>query len=97
MSSEDCFTRGQIKQTRRGSSQEARHGSTDGVLFRNPSVPQGALGAVSRTPDNDPRPQTICDIVRPQNARIVFFRGDKGPYCRRSSSGAHDGGPPLID
>jgi len=45
------------------------------VLSRNPSVPRSALRAVSRAPDIRTRPQTICDIVRPQNARTVFFGG----------------------
>jgi hypothetical protein len=68
-------------------------GAWQRVLSRNSSVSQSALGAISRATDHCTRPQTICDMVRPQNARIVFFGRTGGRVLRRGADTSGSDGP----
>jgi len=53
------------------------------VLSKNSSARQSALTAFSRAADHCTRPQTLCDMVRPQNAQIVFFGGTRAGAAPR--------------
>ncbi|OFW63622.1 MAG: hypothetical protein A2Y74_03805 [Actinobacteria bacterium RBG_13_63_9] len=55
----------------------------DAVLSKNSSARQSALTAFSRATDHCTRPQTMCDMGRPQNAQIVFL-GGTGPARRQA-------------
>ena len=55
-----------------------KRNANDRVLSNNSSARQSALTAFSRATDNCTRPQTICDTVRSESGRIVFFGGTGG-------------------